>query len=87
MGSAIGTQLSVTRTTGAALLSDLVASALRELRQAAYLTQEEVARACNVTTWTVNRWERAENAPRPLLRHQRRLAELYGTTVDRLGLG
>jgi transcriptional regulator with XRE-family HTH domain len=68
-------------------LEAVVASALRQLRQAAYLTQDEVARACNVTTWTVNRWERPEGAPVPLLRHRRRLAELYGVSVEALGLG
>jgi DNA-binding transcriptional regulator YiaG len=85
MRNTIEPQLAHTQTSGTDVLSALVASALRELRQAASYSQEEVARFCKVTTWTVNRWE-STNAPMPRPRHRRQLAKLYNVTVAELGL-
>ncbi len=69
-----------------AVLSALVAATLRALRVAANLTQAEVAAAVGVTVSQVSRWE-APDGPVPLLRHRRRLAELYGVSIEALGLG
>jgi transcriptional regulator with XRE-family HTH domain len=86
MQSARGAQSVRTQTGGRAVLSALVAATLRSLRVAAHLTQAEVASAVGVTVSQVSRWEMPDDSV-PLLRHQRRLAEIYGVSVEALGLG
>jgi transcriptional regulator with XRE-family HTH domain len=49
---------------------------LKEARLAAGFTQEGLARALNVSTSTVSRWERDEFTPEP--RHLEHLARLLG---------
>jgi transcriptional regulator with XRE-family HTH domain len=56
---------------------------LRTLRLARGLTQEAVARIVGVTTSQVSKWEHP-NGPVPQPRNLRRLARLYGVTVDEL---
>jgi len=51
---------------------------LRELREARFLTQTEVAAYCSVNVATVSNWERGEQQPRFVL--IRKLAEMYQTT-------
>jgi DNA-binding transcriptional regulator YiaG/predicted GIY-YIG superfamily endonuclease len=56
-----------------------LAGRLRRARQAASLTQEEVARAITVNVRTVTRWESGVAKPRP--RALRRFAEVVGVEV------
>jgi transcriptional regulator with XRE-family HTH domain len=51
---------------------------LRDLREAAYLSQMELAIRVGVTTSTISTWERG--IKRPALANIRRLAEIYGKT-------
>lgn len=53
---------------------------IRAAREEAGLTQEDVARAINVTAQTPSRWERDRNVPYP--RQLRVLAELFGKSAD-----
>ena len=55
---------------------------LKERRQAAGMSQEEVASLVNVDQAAVSNWERGVNPPLP--KYQRMLANLYGCTVDEL---
>lgn len=55
---------------------------LKERRTAANLRQSEVAEALEVDQTAVSRWESGENKPLP--KYQRKLAALYGCTVDEL---
>jgi transcriptional regulator with XRE-family HTH domain len=59
---------------------------LRELRETAGLSQAEVATKVGpaVTSGAVSRWERGGAVPGPAYR--RRLADVYGVTVDQLGI-
>lgn len=56
---------------------------LRTLRQARGLTQEAVARIVGVTASQVSKWEHP-SGPVPQPRNLRRLARLYGVTVEEL---
>lgn len=56
---------------------------LRTLRVARGLTQEAVARIVGVTASQVSKWEHP-SGPVPQPRNLRRLARLYGVTVDEL---
>ena len=51
---------------------------LRELRDASFMSQMEVAIACDVNLTTVSNWERGEQQPR--VQQIRKLAEVYKTT-------
>ena len=51
---------------------------LRELRDANFMSQMEVAIACDVNLTTVSNWERGEQQPR--VQQIRKLAEVYKTT-------
>ena len=51
---------------------------LQDLRQAAFLSQREVADRLHITGQTVSLWERGEKKPR--MTYQRLLAEMYGVT-------
>lgn len=55
---------------------------LRERRQAAGLTQDEVAKVLNVDQGAVSHWERGINPP--TRKYREPLAKLYGCTVDEL---
>lgn len=55
---------------------------LKDRRIAANLKQEDVARELEVDQSTVCKWEVLGSKPLP--KHQRRLAVLYGCTVDEL---
>ncbi len=59
------------------------ATNLRDLREAAGLTQQEAADRLGVDVNTVSRWERG--AVRPQLAQRRRLSELYQVSVATLG--
>jgi transcriptional regulator with XRE-family HTH domain len=56
---------------------------LRALRLARGPTQEAVARIVGVTASQVSKWEHP-SGPVPQPRNLRRLARLYGVTVDEL---
>jgi transcriptional regulator with XRE-family HTH domain len=58
---------------------------IRQLRQAAGLTQAELAHRVGVQTSQVSRWERG--TAEPSARHARRLARALGVAVEALGLG
>lgn len=49
---------------------------LKEMRDEAILTQEELAQRVGVTKMTIYSWERGETGPRPA--HIRKLAEVLG---------
>ena len=51
---------------------------LKEMRDKAILTQEELAQAVGVSKMTIYSWERGETSPRPA--HIRKLAEVLGRT-------
>lgn len=55
---------------------------LRERRQNSGMTQDQVAKAIDVDQAAVSNWERGKNPP--IRKYQRKLAELYGCTVDEL---
>ena len=55
---------------------------LRELREAANLTQLQVAFRLEVTPGTVHNWERGRAEPRA--RQVAELSRLYGVTADQL---
>lgn len=55
---------------------------LKERRIAANLRQEDVARELEVDQSSVCKWEVLGN--KPLLKYQRKLANLYGCTVEEL---
>lgn len=56
---------------------------LRELREARFLTQSELARAVGVSRYqTVARWESGKGYPHPS--HLRKLCEVLGITPDEL---
>ncbi len=57
---------------------------LKELRQAARLTQLEVAMRLGVTPGTVYAWERGTREPRG--RQLQELAKLYGVSADDIWL-
>lgn len=49
---------------------------LKDLREAAFLTQAELAQKCGVSVQTVYSWEKGETVPR--FAHIRKLAEVLG---------
>lgn len=51
---------------------------LKEMRDEAILTQEELAQVVGVSKMTIYSWERGETSPRPA--HIRKLAEVLGRT-------
>ena len=53
-----------------------------EMRKAARLTQEDVAKKLDVTQSAVSKWERG--ASRPLKKYQKKLAKLFGCTIEEL---
>ena len=55
---------------------------LRQRRKQAGLTQKSVAQALEVDQSAVSLWEKGPRPP--LLKYQRKLAALYGCTVDEL---
>ena len=55
---------------------------MKELRLNAGLTQEAVAKRMNVTQVAVHRWETGNT--RIARKHHKKLAKLYGVTVDDL---
>lgn len=55
---------------------------LRELRERANLRQIDVAKRLNVDQAAVSNWENGKNAP--LRKYHKKLAKLYGCTVDEL---
>lgn len=55
---------------------------LEERRLASGLRQEDVAKKLDVTQSAVSRWE--SGASNPLRKYRRKLARLYGCTVDEL---
>lgn len=55
---------------------------LKELRVAAGLRQEDVAKKLNVDQTAVSNWERGKN--RPCTKYRKKLAKLYGCTVEQL---
>lgn len=55
---------------------------LRQLREAALLTQEELAAKLGVPYQRVGEWERGEKAPRPS--NQRKLCEALGVSPAEL---
>ena len=57
-------------------------SGIRILREEAHLTQEQLAKLLEVDRSTVAKWETGQSLPRlPVLK---KIAELFGTTIDRL---
>lgn len=56
---------------------------LKELRLKAGLTQEQVAKLVDVEQASVSYWESGKY--KPLRKYQRKLAKLYGCTVEELG--
>lgn len=63
--------------------TDAPTTPLRELREAAGLTQQEAADQLHVDVNTVSRWERGQT--RPQLAQRRRLADLYKVSLATLG--
>lgn len=55
---------------------------LKERRLSAGLQQRDVAKKLNVTETAVSNWETGKN--RILAKHSKKLAKLYGCTVDEL---
>lgn len=55
---------------------------LRERREKMGLLQEQVARILDVSKTAVCNWERGKNAILP--KYQKKLAKLYGCTVEEL---
>ena len=58
---------------------------MRELRLAAGLRQIDVAKKMNVDQGAVSKWESGET--RPSRKYHKKLAKLYGVTVEELPLG
>ncbi len=61
------------------------AKSIRQLRQERGWTPEQVARQVRVAEVTVERWERGDQ--RPQLRYRRRLATLFGVSVEAIAFG
>lgn len=55
---------------------------MRELRRAAGLTQEQVAKLVEVDQAAVSNWELGKN--RPAQKYKKKLAKLYGVSEDAL---
>ena len=55
---------------------------LRELRRQAGLRQEDVGKKLNIDQTTVCKWE--NGVSKPLKKYRKKLARLYGCTVDDL---
>lgn len=55
---------------------------LKELRLSAKLRQEDVAKRLNVNQAAVSKWETGET--KPSRKYHKKLAKLYGVTVDEL---
>ena len=55
---------------------------LKDLRLSAGLLQEDVAKKLDVDQTAVSNWERGKNMP--CAKYRKKLAELYGCTVDEL---
>lgn len=55
---------------------------LRERRIASGLLQTEVAESLEVVQTAVSKWETGDNAP--LEKYQRKLAQLYGCSLDEI---
>lgn len=60
----------------------MMLTSLKELRQSAGLTQEQVAKLLDVDQAAVSNWERGKYAP--VRKYKERLAKLYGVSVDEL---
>jgi transcriptional regulator with XRE-family HTH domain len=54
---------------------------LKERRENAGITQATLAEQLDIDQTTVSRWE---NGCVPLKKHQRKLADFYGCTIDEL---
>ncbi len=52
------------------------------MRQHSLLTQGEVAKKLNVDQAAISHWESGTNAP--LRKYRKKLAKIYGVTVDEL---
>lgn len=57
---------------------------IRELREAAYLTQAELGELVGVSHVTVSKWEHGKGVPRA--RHVRKLAEVFGVPPQDIAL-
>lgn len=55
---------------------------LKERREAAGLQQKQVAKKLDISDCAVSNWERGKNGI--LKKYQKKLAKLYGCTVDEL---
>lgn len=55
---------------------------LKELRERAHLRQVDVAKRLNVDQAAVSKWETGET--KPSRKYHKKLAKLYGVTVDSL---
>lgn len=60
----------------------MLGSSLFHARKRTGLTQEEVAECLGVSRQTIGKWETDETLPD--IRQSKRLATLYGTTLDEL---
>jgi transcriptional regulator with XRE-family HTH domain len=59
-------------------------SALRQLRERAGLTQEELARRCGIPVRTYQRWETGETAARPSVRQIKALCRELNIAIEDL---
>jgi len=57
---------------------------IKELRLAAGMTQEQLARKMKIDQSTVSLWEKSEGATKPLQKNHKRLAKILGCTVEEL---
>ena len=55
---------------------------LKELRKQANLTQEDVGKKLNVDQAAISKWESGNT--KPSRKYHKKLAKLYGVTVDEL---
>lgn len=55
---------------------------LRKLRESVGLRQIDVAKKVGVDQGAVSKWENGEN--KPCMKYRKKLAKLYGVTVDEL---
>lgn len=55
---------------------------LREMREQAGLRQEDVGKKLNIDQTTVCKWEKGVS--KPLKKYRKKLAKMYGVTVDEL---
>ncbi len=59
--------------------------AIRQLRQDRGWTQMDLARRLGVDQGAISNWERGQR--RPYRRHQQRLADLFGVSVEAIAFG